>query len=136
MYSRPGIDSATTSNSSAVSRQGNNNVGVAQGVLPTSDTKSVSKDNISQTGEKSNSQPQNVTKKAVAKITVKETVENGQRIYSVELLEIMKPTDMENSSQSSSVGAENVPQKILGTGSPSADTPVAVLKKSCLFGRD
>ena len=63
-------------------------------------------------------------KKAVAKITVKETVENGQQIYSVELLEITKPTDMENSSQSSSVGAETVSQKILRTGSPSADTPV------------
>lgn len=42
LYSRPGIDSATTSNGSAVSNQGNNNVGVAQGVLPTSDTKSAS----------------------------------------------------------------------------------------------
>lgn len=42
LYSRPGIDSAATSNSSAVSHQGNNNVGVAQGVLPTSDTMSVS----------------------------------------------------------------------------------------------
>ena len=42
LYSRPGIDSAATSNSSAVSHQGNNNVGVAQGVLPTSDTASVS----------------------------------------------------------------------------------------------
>ena len=42
MYSRPGIDSATTSNGSAVSNQGKNNAGVAQGVLPTSDTKSAS----------------------------------------------------------------------------------------------
>ena len=61
-------------------------------------------------------------KKAVAKITVNELVENGQRIYSEELEEITKPTDMENSSQISSVGIENVSQKILGTGSPSADT--------------
>lgn len=63
-------------------------------------------------------------KKAVAKITVKETVENGQRIYSVELEEITKPTDMENSSLNSSVGTENVPQNTLRTGSPSADTSV------------
>lgn len=41
VYSRQGVDSATTSNGSTVSRQGNNNVGVAQGVLPTSDTTSV-----------------------------------------------------------------------------------------------
>lgn len=42
LYSRPGIDSAATSNGSAVSNQGNNNVGVAQSVLPTSDTTSAS----------------------------------------------------------------------------------------------
>ena len=42
MYSRPGLDSATTSNGSAVSTPGNNNVGVTQGRLPTSDTTSVS----------------------------------------------------------------------------------------------
>ena len=42
MYSRSGIGSATTSNDSAVSTQGNNNVGVTQGRLPTSDTTSVS----------------------------------------------------------------------------------------------
>lgn len=42
MYSRPGLDSAATSNGSAVSTQGNNNVGVTQGRLPTSDTTSVS----------------------------------------------------------------------------------------------
>ena len=42
VYSRPGLDSAATSNGSAVSTQGNNNVGVTQGRLPTSDTTSVS----------------------------------------------------------------------------------------------
>lgn len=41
VYSRPGLDSAATSNGSAVSTQGNNNVGVTQGRLPTSDTTSV-----------------------------------------------------------------------------------------------
>ncbi len=42
VYSRPGLDSAATSNGSAVSTQGNNSVGVTQGRLPTSDTTSVS----------------------------------------------------------------------------------------------
>ncbi|WP_293695034.1 hypothetical protein [uncultured Phascolarctobacterium sp.] len=42
VYSRPGLDSAATSNGSAVSTQGNNNVGVTQGRLPTSDTTSAS----------------------------------------------------------------------------------------------
>lgn len=42
LYSRPGIGSAAISNDSAVSNQDNNNIGVAQGVLPTSDTTSAS----------------------------------------------------------------------------------------------
>lgn len=42
LYSRPGLDSAATSNGSAVSTQGNNNVGVTQGRIPTSDTTSAS----------------------------------------------------------------------------------------------
>ena len=56
IYSSPGLDTATTSNGSAVSRSVSNNVGAEQNVLPTSDKSSgFSTSNISQEQKPSNS---------------------------------------------------------------------------------
>lgn len=56
IYSSPGLDTATTSNGSAVSRSVSNNVGAEQNVLPTSDKSSGSStSNISQEQKPSNS---------------------------------------------------------------------------------
>ena len=65
VYSSPSLGATTTPNGSAVSNSAQNKVGLEQNRLTTSDIPTVSKENISQTGEKSNSQPKNVTKKVI-----------------------------------------------------------------------
>ena len=58
IYSSPGLDAATTSNGSAVSRSISNNVGAEQNVLPTSDKSSgFSNSTIPQNQDKGNENP-------------------------------------------------------------------------------
>lgn len=58
IYSSPGLDTATTSNSSPVSRQGSVNVGATQDVLPTSDKSSgILTASVAQNDENSNNKP-------------------------------------------------------------------------------
>lgn len=58
IYSSPGLDTATTSNGSAVSRSISNNVGAEQNVLPTSDKSSgLSNATISHKQKKGNENP-------------------------------------------------------------------------------
>lgn len=71
---------------------------------------------------------------AIAKITVKETVKNGNKIYSVELEALEKPTDNENTRNSQSVG--NGPMATIGNpsstnygGEPSSNSTITQNQK-------
>lgn len=71
---------------------------------------------------------------AIAKITVKETVKNGNKIYSVELEALEKPTGNENTRNSQSVG--NGPMATIGNpsstnygGEPSSNSTITQNQK-------
>lgn len=76
IYSSPGLDAATTSNGSAVSRSISNNVGAEQNVLPTSDKSSgFSNSTIPQNQNKGNENP-NASNEAMRKALIEQAAAN------------------------------------------------------------